>query len=80
MLREIALDVEVELPSTASDGEVRDALREAYRREIEAIYPGAQINESIPPALIGGVIEADTVAGQTTYAARLSGRVSVPEP
>ncbi|NJL04946.1 MAG: hypothetical protein HC911_08570 [Chloroflexaceae bacterium] len=80
VLREVPLDVEVALPSTASDAEVRAALQAAYRREVEALYPGAQINESIPPAVIGGVIEADSVDGQTTYTARLSGRVSVPEP
>ena len=80
VLREIALDVEVTLPSTASEAEVREALQAVYRREVEARYPDAQINESIPPAFIGGVIEAGTVDGQTTYVARLSGRVSVPEP
>ncbi len=80
VLREIALEVEVTLPSTASEAEVREALRAAYRREVEANYPGAQINENIPPALVGSVTTTDAGAGQTTYRARLSGRVSVPEP
>ncbi len=80
VLREITLEVEVALPSTASEAEVREALRAAYRREVEARYPGAQINESIPPAFIGGVIEAGTVDGQTIYRASMSGRVGVPEP
>ena len=80
VLREIRLDVEVTLPSTASEAEVREALRAAYRREVEARYPGAQINENSPPAFIGGVVEAGTADGQTIYRASMSGRVSVPEP
>ncbi|HSH82676.1 MAG TPA: serine/threonine-protein kinase [Herpetosiphonaceae bacterium] len=72
-------EVRVQLPESASDAEILNALRREYESAAKTQYPGALITPSSPPALEGGSWTAsDAVGGQRTYTARVRGYISIP--
>jgi serine/threonine-protein kinase len=85
--QQLPLQVEAEVPAGPGNAPpemevILDALRQAYRDEIEQAYPGAVINPNYPITTVGGEPEqlSDTGSSATRrYRATMQGFVALPE-
>jgi hypothetical protein len=77
--RPLPLEVEVLVPAGADDTAVLNALREAYRQEVQAQHPGAVISSNIPITTVGSWQQVGQEGGQVRYQATIQGYVALPQ-
>ncbi len=75
----LEFEVEATVPSNADDAAILAALRDAYREQLQAEYPGARVNQSVPITRQGDASAVGSTADETTYRATMSGFVALPE-
>lgn len=73
--------VEISLPATATDQEIRTRLQEAYAEKARSeLGATAVVSQSFPPTPVGGIEKVgDESNGQITYRATMSGQVAAPQ-
>jgi serine/threonine-protein kinase len=72
--------VSVTMPEGSANADILNALRRQYELEAQQQYPGARVNPSSKPGIIGGDWQPSEPAnGQITYTAEMSGSIVIPQ-
>jgi hypothetical protein len=75
---QVTYELEITVPSNATDEEILAAFREAFRARVQQEYSGrAQINQNIPISYFGKPEQIEESNDQITYQARLTGTIWV---
>ncbi len=75
---QVTYELEITVPSHATDEEILAAFREAFRTQVQQEYGAqTQINSSVPISYIGKPEQKNQSNDQITYQARLTGTIWV---
>ncbi|NTW97287.1 MAG: hypothetical protein HGB28_01910 [Oscillochloris sp.] len=78
--QEFETSVTIQVPSGASDAQIRSALQAAFAAAAQAQYgAGTLVNQNVPPSPIGSAVQVGGPdAGMVTYEARMRGFIYTP--
>jgi serine/threonine-protein kinase len=77
--RMLPLEVEAAVPAGADEEAIRSALREAYRAQVAATYPGAVINENASISSAGSIEHVGEENDMVRYRATMQGFAALPQ-
>jgi hypothetical protein len=77
--RMLPLEVEATVPAGADEEAIRGALRDTYRAQVAADYPGAVINENASISSASSIAQVGEGNESIRYRATMQGFVQLPQ-